>query len=153
MSRLPSRLLGAGVALLILPLGACEKPRPTPKPEAASGTGSEVNPARVSLTPEAIRQAGISTQVIRRSPLAVMLSLTARLSSVPETNAEMEARLATQAAQTRFQRASSALERARKLFADKVAPAKAVRSEEHTSELQSLRHLVCRLLLEKKKTK
>src|SRR5262245_65926556 len=29
----------------------------------------------------------------------------------------------------------------------------APRSEEHTSELQSLRHLVCRLLLEKKKKK
>src|SRR5258705_6787542 len=29
----------------------------------------------------------------------------------------------------------------------------AERSEEHTSELQSLRHLVCRLLLEKKKKK
>src|SRR5262245_64340589 len=28
-----------------------------------------------------------------------------------------------------------------------------IRSEEHTSELQSLRHLVCRLLLEKKKHK
>src|SRR5947199_4161027 len=28
----------------------------------------------------------------------------------------------------------------------------AIRSEEHTSELQSLRHLVCRLLLEKKKS-
>src|ERR1035438_10617553 len=28
-----------------------------------------------------------------------------------------------------------------------------MRSEEHTSELQSLRHLVCRLLLEKKKQK
>src|SRR5262245_63972313 len=28
---------------------------------------------------------------------------------------------------------------------------RARRSEEHTSELQSLRHLVCRLLLEKKK--
>src|ERR1035441_10211268 len=27
------------------------------------------------------------------------------------------------------------------------------RSEEHTSELQSLRHLVCRLLLEKKRTR
>src|SRR5437899_3434900 len=27
------------------------------------------------------------------------------------------------------------------------------RSEEHTSELQSLRHLVCRLLLEKKKSR
>src|SRR5262245_64938928 len=32
-------------------------------------------------------------------------------------------------------------------------PADASRSEEHTSELQSLRHLVCRLLLEKKKKK
>src|SRR5437899_6288730 len=32
------------------------------------------------------------------------------------------------------------------------AAGRAARSEEHTSELQSLRHLVCRLLLEKKKT-
>src|ERR1039458_10791515 len=32
-----------------------------------------------------------------------------------------------------------------------VVPLVAYRSEEHTSELQSLRHLVCRLLLEKKK--
>src|SRR5438045_8063421 len=32
-------------------------------------------------------------------------------------------------------------------------PAVRLRSEEHTSELQSLRHLVCRLLLEKKKKK
>src|SRR5437899_10135665 len=32
-------------------------------------------------------------------------------------------------------------------FRDPSSPA---RSEEHTSELQSLRHLVCRLLLEKK---
>src|SRR5262245_63418338 len=31
-------------------------------------------------------------------------------------------------------------------------PLRRTRSEEHTSELQSLRHLVCRLLLEKKKT-
>src|SRR5258705_6771187 len=31
------------------------------------------------------------------------------------------------------------------------ASMKRMRSEEHTSELQSLRHLVCRLLLEKKK--
>src|SRR5262245_62910920 len=34
-----------------------------------------------------------------------------------------------------------------------VAIKGALRSEEHTSELQSLRHLVCRLLLEKKKNK
>src|SRR3712207_8830115 len=34
-------------------------------------------------------------------------------------------------------------------FAEEVGP---VRSEEHTSELQSRQYLVCRLLLEKKKT-
>src|SRR5258705_4587076 len=33
----------------------------------------------------------------------------------------------------------------------RAAAAATIRSEEHTSELQSLRHLVCRLLLEKKK--
>src|SRR5258706_1151342 len=32
-------------------------------------------------------------------------------------------------------------------------PPRSARSEEHTSELQSLTNLVCRLLLEKKKTK
>src|SRR5438045_6152718 len=40
--------------------------------------------------------------------------------------------------------------RASKLAKRESIPA-TVRSEEHTSELQSLRHLVCRLLLEKKK--
>src|SRR5437899_5524391 len=33
----------------------------------------------------------------------------------------------------------------------RILPSPSSRSEEHTSELQSLRHLVCRLLLEKKK--
>src|SRR5205814_2032435 len=37
--------------------------------------------------------------------------------------------------------------------ADHVSFSYESRSEEHTSELQSLRHLVCRLLLEKKKKK
>src|SRR5262245_62999715 len=39
----------------------------------------------------------------------------------------------------------------RQFVAEKVSALR--RSEEHTSELQSLRHLVCRLLLEKKKKK
>src|SRR5437899_10635273 len=38
-------------------------------------------------------------------------------------------------------------------FGPKKTARVAARSEEHTSELQSLRHLVCRLLLEKKKIK
>src|SRR5262245_63455189 len=37
------------------------------------------------------------------------------------------------------------------ISASERSPPGEPRSEEHTSELQSLRHLVCRLLLEKKK--
>src|SRR5258705_6785219 len=40
---------------------------------------------------------------------------------------------------------------AEKFTSDYAAGTLKGRSEEHTSELQSLRHLVCRLLLEKKK--
>src|SRR5262245_65317897 len=40
---------------------------------------------------------------------------------------------------------------ARAAIAPIRGPRRHARSEEHTSELQSLRHLVCRLLLEKKK--
>src|SRR5437899_4235832 len=54
--------------------------------------------------------------------------------------------------------AASATERAASFSFNAFAAASAAsprstaaRSEEHTSELQSLRHLVCRLLLEKKK--
>src|SRR5258705_4679593 len=52
--------------------------------------------------------------------------------------------------------AKKALEAKKHPNAPPPAPAanvekQAARSEEHTSELQSLRHLVCRLLLEKKK--
>src|SRR5262245_30364652 len=47
----------------------------------------------------------------------------------------------------------AAREDAARYAAAAVVANKAGRSEEHTSELQSLRHLVCRLLLEKKKRK
>src|SRR5471030_3434776 len=44
--------------------------------------------------------------------------------------------------------------RSRRFRAARAPPCRRPRrSEEHTSELQSLRHLVCRLLLEKKKKK
>src|SRR2546425_7429688 len=45
------------------------------------------------------------------------------------------------------------LERMYIKYCDKKGFAVEVRSEEHTSELQSLAYLVCRLLLEKKKKK
>src|SRR2546429_4343173 len=40
-----------------------------------------------------------------------------------------------------------------RVAASMASPNPAMRSEEHTSELQSRLHLVCRLLLEKKKNK
>src|SRR2546425_1047832 len=45
----------------------------------------------------------------------------------------------------------AAVQRVARLEPQRVAGAQAARSEEHTSELQSLAYLVCRLLLEKKK--
>src|SRR5205814_10527720 len=47
--------------------------------------------------------------------------------------------------------AQAALAEREMLIADGHHRYETARSEEHTSELQSLRHLVCRLLLEKKK--
>src|SRR2546422_2915047 len=64
-------------------------------------------------------------------------------------------------ARTRLARASSASACAEASWASSVevssftitSPLRTNRSEEHTSELQSRLHLVCRLLLEKKKKK
>src|SRR5262245_65054923 len=57
----------------------------------------------------------------------------------------------TEAALMAAARSASSGERPAATQAVKVAVKASPRSEEHTSELQSLRHLVCRLLLEKKK--
>src|SRR3712207_7599537 len=54
-------------------------------------------------------------------------------------------------APTRLRVLMEAIEVIRKLFTGKVVKSLRMRSEEHTSELQSRQYLVCRLLLEKKK--
>src|SRR5437899_8267586 len=60
----------------------------------------------------------------------------------------------SQCRSTRMRRVPSPLATRPSAVVQPLRPAGAlVRSEEHTSELQSLRHLVCRLLLEKKKKK
>src|SRR5438874_4024514 len=51
----------------------------------------------------------------------------------------------------RSERASSAVHSCAVPFSCAARPRRGQRSEEHTSELQSRRDLVCRLLLEKKK--
>src|SRR5437660_5367334 len=62
--------------------------------------------------------------------------------------------IARRVAGTAYDDSSTARARSRSdLQAPRSAPAVRMRSEEHTSELQSRGHLVCRLLLEKKKKK
>src|SRR5690349_22946300 len=89
--------------------------------------------------------------MIRPPPTSTLFPYTTLFRSLPTWM------LCTCAASTR--EAVSAPSVASRTMSDRSRPwrdqafAKSVRSEEHTSELQSRRELVCRLLLEKKKKK
>src|SRR3989442_11146506 len=79
--------------------------------------------------------------MIRRPPRSTLFPYTTLFRSVTSIQGRMplpEATIAYAAAKAALSNYSKAL-------------SKEVRSEEHTSELQSRPHLVCRLLLEKKK--
>src|SRR5436853_3720993 len=85
--------------------------------------------------------------MIRRPPRSTLFPYTTLFRSrVPKTH---------RCAAARALRARHEIRRTRRCAfpapAERAAALRRVRSEEHTSELQSLRHLVCRLLLEKKK--
>src|SRR5690349_23977317 len=83
--------------------------------------------------------------MIRRPPRSTLFPYTTLFRSQPPVITQTVARPAFPAAST-SQRESPTM------TASSV-PAFSRRSEEHTSELQSRRDLVCRLLLEKKKNK
>src|SRR5258705_4222159 len=86
--------------------------------------------------------------MIRRPPRSTLFPYTTLFRSPDRAGARIHAHPQDRRADPRVGRARRALlERARA----GATRAPRSRSEEHTSELQSLRHLVCRLLLEKKK--
>src|SRR3712207_7962013 len=98
--------------------------------------------------------------MIRRPPRSTLFPYTTLFRSVEAAEhrahrlrreAEEVVRIAVDAEQERRrdQACAARLHHARELPARRQR----VRSEEHTSELQSRQYLVCRLLLEKKKTK
>src|SRR5258705_9298159 len=74
--------------------------------------------------------------MIRRPPRSTLFPYTTLFRSIPALPGNRSA--------PRFNRSPAST--------NKPAGGNGFRSEEHTSELQSLRHLVCRLLLEKKNT-
>src|SRR5258705_9746596 len=81
--------------------------------------------------------------MIRRPPRSTLFPYTTLFRS--EDLWRMEGEQATELAGSGRQNLSVLI------VASTVLSQRQSRSEEHTSELQSLRHLVCRLLLEKKK--
>src|SRR2546422_2878236 len=89
--------------------------------------------------------------MIRRPPRSTLFPYTTLFRSPSGTATSLLPTISSNAAST--SRSSSA-ERSPRSSATKwaaCAPTPRSRSEEHTSELQSRLHLVCRLLLEKKK--
>src|SRR5258708_17060104 len=87
--------------------------------------------------------------MIRRPPRSTLFPYTTLFRSGSELRAQLAADDAGEADKSGAKQA----ERARFRRHNGVAADRTVRSEEHTSELQSPDHLVCRLLLEKKKNR
>src|SRR3712207_8763330 len=83
--------------------------------------------------------------MIRRPPRSTLFPYTTLFRSVAELPAEDLAR-------RRLGQLLDDLHRPRVLVGGHALPGEGDRSEEHTSELQSRQYLVCRLLLEKKKS-
>src|SRR5437899_7519394 len=91
--------------------------------------------------------------ILRRPPRSTLFPYTTLFRSVVILIALLQAGVPRSAQQLPQRLGGANGPEAMKNSEDRPAPRLADRSEEHTSELQSLRHLVCRLLLEKKKKK
>src|SRR3712207_8971903 len=97
--------------------------------------------------------------MIRRPPRSTLFPYTTLFRSGGDPGREGRLQRLGQRARDREQHPGGRRRGARAAMTDAVEPgrvdqaraAAAVRSEEHTSELQSRQYLVCRLLLEKKK--
>src|SRR3989441_9718234 len=86
--------------------------------------------------------------MIRRPPRSTLFPYTTLFRSIPVLQ-----QLVLAAQESEAERARSFVQQNLNAMAVKLGEMQAQRSEEHTSELQSLAYLVCRLLLEKKKKK
>src|SRR2546425_8876445 len=89
--------------------------------------------------------------MIRRPPRSTLFPYTTLFRSLGLEPLDVEP--AAEAAHRHLERLRAAVGTQRDCFAveNRLTEREGARSEEHTSELQSLAYLVCRLLLEKKK--
>jgi HlyD family secretion protein len=116
------RVSGKGDAATRTPEGAGPE---TPSPQASVVSGD-----RVVLGAEALRLAGVVTEVARARPFVTTLALPARLSATAETREEIEARLAFRSAAAREQRAGREYDRARRLAAGEIVADSALQAAE-----------------------
>src|SRR2546430_12362369 len=91
--------------------------------------------------------------MIRRPPRSTLFPYTTLFRSAGVSPAEDYAPLVVHADTVEANQSSSQCLQSISRWRSQVSEIGCVRSEEHTSELQSQSNLVCRLLLEKKKTK
>src|SRR2546425_3594277 len=96
--------------------------------------------------------------MIRRPPRSTLFPYTTLFRSLEERSDELERQAAAAPAPPSFRqaldgRAVGVIAEVKRRSPSAGAIREDLRSEEHTSELQSLAYLVCRLLLEKKKYK
>ncbi|HEU4402055.1 MAG TPA: efflux RND transporter periplasmic adaptor subunit [Candidatus Polarisedimenticolia bacterium] len=127
MSERPIRSIPA-MLLLVLAAG-CGRETIETRPPAADGGAAEA-PARVFLAPEAVKKAGIVSEVVHPAPFAETLAVPALLSPTPWTAEEVEARLMYQSATARFRRAATDVERLRRLAGENVVAQKTVQAAE-----------------------
>src|SRR5258706_8532494 len=91
--------------------------------------------------------------MIRRPPRSTLFPYTTLFRSLMRVRGDVQAHAVCSVAGLRRTRAVGRQRQLGGRPGKRLAPPRQLRSEEHTSELQSLTNLVCRLLLEKKKKK
>src|SRR5690349_9387760 len=115
----------------------------------------EVTEQKVGMTVSELAQAKSRAEAIRKEQVNSDQKLTAQLSQVKKESQEQIGAVATEVggAKKDIEATKSDLEATKGKLQRSMGDMNVMRSEEHTSELQSRRDLVCRLLLEKKKKK
>src|SRR2546425_4692347 len=113
-----------------------------------------LSPARAAWAATAFARLPVEAQPTVSSPnAAAALTPTATTRSLNDSDGWLTVSFFTQARATPRRRASAGASTSGVNPVSSDSTGSPSRSEEHTSELQSLAYLVCRLLLEKKKNK
>src|SRR5262245_64941076 len=118
--------------------------KPTVKPRRSRGN------AGIAIAPALSAATGLSTVIVGMAPPVIPLGISAHGRATPNRRGDPSRRARSSYRIDAIGDGGTRLATPRIRHTEETSPMLGdLRSEEHTSELQSLRHLVCRLLLEK----